>query len=624
MLQLLVDGMLLLASFVGAMALRLDSFYFLALYEPWIAIGITLPITLFIFVRKGFYRAVVRYISSRAFAVVFWGIFASSIILFCVSQLLGLFVPRSVPGIYAMLAFLSIGGVRFILRELFFRQQRRGRTPLLIYGAGTAGRDLVGVLGRGRDYTAIGFIDETPALHGTDIVGLRVYDPEMLPELVEDHGIKLVLLAIPEASRARRREIIDLLASLAVQVQTIPDLEDIVSGRSQISEIREVAPEDLLGRDPVPAKLELMSANITDKIVMVTGAGGSIGSELCRQISQHRPRTVVLFDVSEVALYTLEMELRDGLEARQCDGQIVPLLGSVQNPRRVQAVIRRYGVQTIYHAAAYKHVPLVEQNIVEGLRNNVFGTLTLLEAAIAANVESFILVSTDKAVRPTNVMGASKRMAELICQAHSRTQTQTSISIVRFGNVLGSSGSVIPRFRKQIATGGPVTVTDPEITRYFMSIPEAAQLVIQAGAMAKGGDVFLLDMGAPVKIADLADRMIRLSGLTPYIEGQSNGDVEIVFTQLRPGEKLYEELLIGDDARPTDHPRIMTANERCISWEELQPIVKDLLAACLDQDVSALRELLADAPTGYRPDAQLVDLTAASGSASTNTKASSF
>lgn len=607
--QLAVDTTLLLGSFVVAMFLRLDSFAFLRDPEPWIAIGIVIPVTLLIFVRTGFYRALLRYISSRAFTTMFWGVFSSAVLLFATSQLLGLFVPRSVPGIYAMLALLSIGGVRFILRELIFRQQQHGRTPVIIYGANDMGQSLVQTLGRGRDFVPVAFVDDAFTLHGTDLGGIRVFGPDQLPQLVPDLGISMVILALPNVSRTRRNQIVEMLSLLNVKVQTAPDIGDILSGTASVSEFREVPPEDLLGRDPVPPDPALMGQMITGKVVMVTGAGGSIGSELCRQILTQNPKMLVMFELSELSLYSLEMELQTIAAGLESPPRLVPILGSVQNPRRVSSVIAQCGVQTVYHAAAYKHVPLVELNMIEGLRNNVFGTQTLLEAALAHKVEAFVLISTDKAVRPTNVMGASKRMAELICQAHARNSPDTRISMVRFGNVLGSSGSVIPRFRAQIAAGGPVTVTHPEITRYFMSIPEAAQLVIQAGSMAKGGDVFVLDMGKPVKIVDLADRMVRLSGLTPFISGQGEGDIEITFTKLRPGEKLYEELLITEDAHPTAHLRIQTASEQHLPLATLSPLLAQLMDACIAQDIPRLSALLQEAPTGYVPDTELADLT---------------
>jgi FlaA1/EpsC-like NDP-sugar epimerase len=598
-LQIATDTVLLTLSFLGAMALRLDGVETWGDADTWIAIGLTLPVTILIFIRTGFYRAVIRYISTRALRTIFWGIAASAVFLFALSQALGLFVPRSVPGIYAMLAFLSVGGVRFFLRELFFSQQRKGRTTVLIYGAGTSGRDLVKVLGQGRQYTPIGFVDANAALHGSDIMGLRVYSPAQLPQLLTDHGIDLVMLAMPRLTRSERREIIDRLAEYTVEVQLVPEIDDILSGRAEISEIREVAPTDLLGRDPVPPVAELMSANIAGKTVLVTGAGGSIGSELCRQVATQGAARLVLLETSEPALYAIDMELRE----RPGAPPVTAVLGSVQDAAHMAHLLAEHRVDTIYHAAAYKHVPLVEANCLEGVRNNVAGTHVLARAAVEANVSAFIMVSTDKAVRPTNVMGASKRLAELICQAYATEATATTFSMVRFGNVLGSSGSVIPRFRSQINRGGPVTVTDARMTRFFMSIPEAAQLVIQAGAMARGGDVFVLDMGEPVRILDLADRMIRLSGLTPYVRGQGHGDIEITFTGLRPGEKLYEELLIGADKRDTAHPRIMTALEDKLPMLELKRLLARIDTACTAHDPARLRDLLRSAPLGYKQDA---------------------
>jgi len=458
-------------------------------------------------------------------------------------------------------------------------------------------------------------VDDAVELQGNDVGGLRVHGPEAMEALVRLRGIELVLLATPSATRAQRKKIVDRLDMLPVRFQTIPGMADLVSGRARVSELRDVTVEDLLGRDPVPPRSDLMATNITDKVVMVTGAGGSIGSELCRQIVQNAPRTLVLWEQSELALYSLDMELRELIVAEGLDVKLVPLIGSVQNSGRFRTSLQRFGVQTIYHAAAYKHVPLVEHNVVEGLRNNVFGTKTVVDEAIAAGVEAFILVSTDKAVRPTNIMGASKRLAELVCQSAAERNTGTVFSMVRFGNVLGSSGSVIPRFRAQVEAGGPVTVTHPEITRYFMTIPEAAQLVIQAGAMAEGGDVFVLDMGEPICIVDLAERIVRLSGLTPYRtdilgeDGQAaTGDIEIRFTGLRPGEKLYEELLIGDDSSPTQHPRIMTAKENSLRPTALEDLLDNILAACKMQDIARLRMLIRNAPTGYLPDSEIADL----------------
>jgi FlaA1/EpsC-like NDP-sugar epimerase len=610
LLQVGADCVLLLGSFILAMGLRYDSFFFLPDPRIWLAIGLTLPFTILLFAVTGFYRAVIRYISSKAFMTIARGILASAVFLFVVSQTLTLAVPRSVPGIYAMLALISVGGLRFLLRELFRRELRQGLTPVLVYGAGSSGQQLVASLLRGNDYLPLAIVDDNPALHGNEVNGLRVIAPQEMPGIVENFGVELVLLAMPRVPRSRRREIIEQLADFGVRVRTVPNMDDIITGRAGTSDIVDVSEEDLLGRDPVAPDPALMAANIRGKGVMVTGAGGSIGSELCRQILREAPRDLVLFEQSEAALYTILMELRALAETLAEPPRLHAILGSVQSQGRLHDTLTRHRIDTVFHAAAYKHVPLVEDNVAEGLRNNVFGTKTMLEAAIAAGVKSFTLISTDKAVRPTNVMGASKRVAEMVCQAfaqaQSRTQTGTRISMVRFGNVLGSSGSVIPLFRQQIAAGGPITVTHPDITRYFMSIPEAAQLVIQSSAMARGGDVFLLDMGQPVRILELAMRMASLSGLRPRMEDETaiDGDIAIRITGLRPGEKLYEELLIGADAQPTDHAKIMTAQEGFLPLDELAPLLDALDRATAEEDIAAVHALLKQAGTGYGPGAQ--------------------
>jgi FlaA1/EpsC-like NDP-sugar epimerase len=454
-------------------------------------------------------------------------------------------------------------------------------------------------------------------LHGTQIGGLLVFSPGRLEEIIRDYNARVVLLAIPSISRSARAAIVARLEQLPVRVQIIPGTADMVSGRAASAEIREVMVEDLLGRDPVPPNRPLMAATTTGKAVMVTGAGGSIGSELCRQILREGPRVLVLLELSEYALYQIDEELRALAAAERPGVRIVPLLGSVGDTDRVTTILRQFEVETIYHAAAYKHMPIVEQNMIEGLSNNVFGTLNLARAAVAAGVGNFILISTDKAVRPTNIMGASKRMAELICQALEAQSPRTRFSIVRFGNVLGSSGSVIPRFRKQIAQGGPVTVTDPEIARYFMTVSEAAQLVIQAAGLAKGGDVFVLDMGQPVRIVELAQRMIRLSGYVPQIvEDPARlrlpcpADViPITFTQMRTGEKLVEELLTDASAAQTAHPRILTTMEPSLPWDRLVRLLDRLRDACRADDLPRIRSILVAAPTGYVPAARIVDLT---------------
>lgn len=611
-IQVVADVVLIVACFAVAMALRLEGFSFAANPRSWVILAIVLPVTIFGFARLGLYHRVIRYISSRALRVVFSGVLMSAATMALADQLLVLPVPRSVPAIYALLLLASVGGVRYFFRALVLNKNQRNRIPVLIYGAGEAGRQLVNAVNQGPECYPVAFVDDDSAMHNMIIAGIRVHAPSAIRDLVETHAIKRILLALPSISRARRRSIVESLEDLPVVVLTVPGMADIVSGKVTFNDLTIVSPEDLLGRDPVEPRADLMAANITGKVVMVSGAGGSIGSELARQVLALSPSVLVLLDVSEFALYKIDDELQPlgGKPAHLT--QVVPILGSVQNPSRMRAIMRAFKVQTVYHAAAYKHVPLVEENVVEGVRNNVFGTRAIAEAAAETGVEAFIMISTDKAVRPTNIMGASKRMAELVCQTLAQTQSGTIYSMVRFGNVLGSSGSVIPRFRAQIERGGPVTVTHLEITRFFMTIPEAAQLVIQAGAMAKGGDVFVLDMGEPVKIMNLAKSMIRLCGLVPFVindDGQADGagDIAIRTTGLRPGEKLYEELLIGDNPSATEHSRIMSAQELSLEAKEMNAHLNDLMAACTEFDIPRIREILLQAPTGYQPSDDIAD-----------------
>ncbi|MGM1051913.1 MAG: polysaccharide biosynthesis protein [Pseudomonadota bacterium] len=623
-IQVAADVFLITISFLGAMWLRLENFEFLAKPGVWLALPLVVPISIALFVKLGFYRAIIRYLGLKATQTILIGVLASAMVLGLMMWVVGLPIPRSVPFIYAMLALVTVGGVRFGLRHLYLSDQEQRKARVLIYGAGAAGRQLVMSLRHGRDFQPIAFVDFAPKLQGSNVQGLKVYPPEECSRIIRTYGVEKFLLAIPEATRARRQEILESIETLSIPVQTIPDMADLISGKAKVNELRDVSIEDLLGRDPIPPDPSLMGADITGRIVMVTGAGGSIGSELSRQILNQRPRQLLLIDVSEYSLYRIEQDINLLKEKAGLSVPCLPILASVQDGKRLEALMRMFNVDTIYHAAAYKHVPLVEQNMVEGIRNNVFGTLSMAKAAVSAKVGRVVLISTDKAVRPTNVMGATKRLAELICQALAKDQSDTRFSMVRFGNVLGSSGSVVPLFRKQIERGGPITVTHPEITRYFMTIPEAAQLVIQAGAMAKGGDVFVLDMGEAVKISDLAYRMVRLSGLQPYypdtaevnaevnaeagVRGDPHGDIAIRFTGLRPGEKLYEELLISNASESTSHPRILTANETMLEWTELQSLLKALEQACQRQDMDQVRRILLSAPTGYAPLSELVDI----------------
>ncbi|MCE9679184.1 polysaccharide biosynthesis protein [Shewanella sp. AS1] len=575
-------------------------------------LGAVAIVTVVVYTRLGLYRAVLRYLTFQALSVVTIGAMVSALLLAVLGFYTGNPFPRTVPFIYGAFLMLMCGGSRAVIRSLFAQTYSHKSKDVLIYGAGKAGRQLAMALRNSKEYRVRAFIDFAPRLINTSILGLAVLPPERASIAIKKHNISQILLAVPSAPRSRRKVILDELSKLHIEIRTVPDMYEILSGNAQIDQLRDVPIEDLLGRDPVAAKQTLLEANIKDKVVMVTGAGGSIGSELCRQILMQQPTSIVLFELSEFALYQIDRELNDLKQKHGLSCDIIPLLGSVQRRQRLEKAMKAFKVQTVYHAAAYKHVPLVEYNVVEGVRNNVYGTYYTALAAIEAGVESFVLISTDKAVRPTNVMGTTKRMAELGLQALAERENKkpngTRFCMVRFGNVLGSSGSVIPLFKKQIELGGPVTVTHPEITRFFMTIPEAAQLVIQAGAMGKGGDVFVLDMGEPVKITDLANNLIHLSGLEVKSESNPHGDIEILFTGLRPGEKLYEELLIGDNVKNTSHERIMTAHEAYLPLEEYETLLEKLDFACFGKDHVSIRELLLDAPTAFNPTDGIGDL----------------
>ncbi len=605
-IHMFVDAILILAAF--AVALLLNGAPLSQLADPlsWAVVLPVVPVCLITFNHFGLYRAILRFITGNAMRSVVVGAVAGAATMLAIIEILGGPVSPAVAVIHAMTVLLAVGGIRFWGRAVLRRPGLRTSTPVIIYGAGNAGQQLVAALYLSTEYVPVALVDDDARLHGTTINGIRVYSPAELRTLIDHWQVREVLMALPSVNRMRRRRIVAKLELLGVEVKTIPSMGDVVAGRARLTDLRSVMPEELLGRDPVPPRKALMQRNIAGKAVLVTGAGGSIGSELCRQIIAQNPKVLIMLDVSEYALYSAVTELRDTLGDDAVD--LVPMLGSVQNPRRIRAILRRFKVQTVYHAAAYKHVAMVEENHIEGLHNNVFGTRVIAEASAECGVEHFILVSTDKTVRPTNIMGVSKRLAELICQGLAQEHRgQTVFSMVRFGNVLGSSGSVIPRFRDQIERGGPVTVTHRDVTRYFMTIPEAAQLVIQAGAMARGGDVFVLDMGEPVRILDLAISMIRLHGLVPYMldeTGNPEGpvaDIPIQITGLQPGEKLFEELLISKDPEGTEHPRIMTASELVMPPAELSRFLDELHAACLAFDLQAIRRLLLAAPLGYAP-----------------------
>jgi len=608
LVSLVYDMLAITLALYVAIALRLGTLQLAIGPKELATLAITVVLTLFVFVRIGMYRAILRYMTPQALNTVFFGTCASAIILAMSSFYTHSFIPRSVPVIYLTVALILLGGPRLLVHHFVMVLNREGgkREPVIVYGAGYTGHQLRLALKATR-YKVVAFVDDNSSLQDSVFANIKVQNPTLLPHLIKKYGATRILLALGNTPHSRRAEIIKTLEPLGVSVQTAPAIPDLISGRARIEHIRDVEIEDLLGRDPVQPNETLLSACIAHKVVMVTGAGGSIGAELCRQIIHQKPRRLVLFELNEFSLYKLETELNFTIAAKGLEIEIIPLLGSVQKEHRIETVMRTFGVQTLYHAAAYKHVPLVEHNIVEGVRNNVYGTWYTAEAAIRAGVESFVLVSTDKAVRPTNIMGASKRMAELVLQGLSQRHDTIRFTIVRFGNVLGSSGSVVPLFRQQIKNGGPLTVTHPEILRYFMTIAEAAELVIQAGSMGKGGDVLVLDMGEPVKILDLAKRMVHLSGLTIKDENQPEGDIEIIYSGLRPGEKLYEELLIGSNVSGTQHERIMRAEEYCLSWPETQELLQQLDRACHEYACDRVRELLIQAPTGYNAQENIGD-----------------
>lgn len=610
-IMVLMDLILLPIAVWGAFALRLGEplpEYMLPFW--WLLLAVPL-LTLPVFVRLGLYRAVVRYMGPQAMLAVLQGVTLSALLMALVTVMAKApGFPRSVLVLYWMLAVLLVGGTRFLARMLFQSVVRRNpfKEQVIIYGAGAAGLQSASALKHGNEYEPIGFVDDNPSLCGSVFEGLCVHLPSELPALVEDRQVSHILLAMPSVPRSQRRQILTQLEPLPVPVKTLPGLSDLVSGQARVDEFRDVEIEDLLGRDPVAPDLDLLKGCTEGKSVLVTGAGGSIGSELCRQILHFGPTHLLLYEISELGLYHIERELRAEILTESLEVELVPLLGSVIKAKRLRQVMETFEVDTVYHAAAYKHVPIVENNVIEGVRNNVFGTLRCAEAAIAAEVSSFVLVSTDKAVRPSNIMGASKRMAELVLQGLATQQSGTRFTMVRFGNVLGSSGSVVPLFREQIRQGGPVTVTHPEIIRYFMTIPEAALLVIQAGAVGQDGDVLVLDMGEPVRIVDLARRMIQLMGFQVRDAQSPKGDVAIQFTGLRPGEKLYEELLIGDGVTATQHPMIMSAREISRSWTEIRKILAEMDRACQDFDCDSIRELLLRAVSGYKAHSDIEDL----------------
>ncbi|PNH88037.1 nucleoside-diphosphate sugar epimerase [Vibrio diazotrophicus] len=600
-ITLIYDILAIFASLLAAHALRLDTLTFDIGSRELLSMITTAAVTIVCFVKLGMYRAVLRYMMLPAIGYIFLSVLISAITLALSGFFFQAFIPRSVPFIYAGLATLTLGGPRLFIRTIYYHYYKRQKPNVLIYGAGSTGRDLAYSLIQGGEYHPVAILDDDTSKVGQIMFGIRVHHSSEFANIQSLYQPVKLLLAINNINKGKRLRLVEKLSSWPIEVQSVPSVEDIATGKAQATDVQDLDVADLLGRAPVDPDKELLKKNITGKNVLVTGAGGSIGSELCRQILAQKPKTLVLFELNEYNLYKIDQELKSIKANIKGETEIITALGSVQNENRLFNIMTTYQVETVYHAAAYKHVPIVEDNIVEGVRNNVFGTLCCARAAIRSHVTNFTLISTDKAVRPTNIMGTTKRMAELVLQALADTDTKTLFTMVRFGNVLGSSGSVVPLFKKQIRCGGPVTVTHPEIIRYFMLIPEAAQLVIQAGAMGRNGQVFVLDMGEPVKIVDLAKRMIHLMGMKEFYDGNSDdGDIEIKFTGLRPGEKLYEELLIGDNVEGTGHQKIMAASEDKLSWKEMEKLLKELDMCCHSFDVECIKRLLLEVPTGYQ------------------------
>ncbi len=623
-LVFLVDAFSIALAVWLAFSIRLDRLHFPGGPEL-LVYGLAILIALPIFVKMGLYRAVFRYAGQHALwtiarAVFFFGLIFFGLILFW--GYLGLpkgstSIPKSLgilqPIIMLVLIVLSRSLARIWLAG-YASISKKTQQRTLIYGAGVSGIQIGSSLQRSGQYYLVGYLDDDRELRHKTINGLTIYGVDEIDVLINEYGVTDILLALPSIQQSRRNEILTDLRRFHVHVRSLPSMADLAEGKVKVSDIRELDVADLLGRNPVAPNKELFEKNIKNQVVMVTGAGGSIGSELTRQILFSKPKTLILLEQSEFALYTLDAELRARIKDENLDTQLVSLLGNVRQYGWLKKICTTWQINTIYHAAAYKHVPIVEHNVTEGILNNVWGTLNAARAAIELGVDQFVLISTDKAVRPTNVMGASKRLAEMVLQALAKQGgVRTQLSMVRFGNVLGSSGSVVPLFRSQINAGGPVTVTHPEVTRYFMTIPEASQLAIQAGAMASisgavgQGAVFVLDMGEPVKIIDLAQRMIELSGFSLQNEKNPDGDIAIEIVGLRPGEKLYEELLIGDNPMPTEHPKIMKAQETFKSWAELEKELTILQESLSGGEAQTIYHQLKRLVTGFAPDAEIVD-----------------
>ncbi len=611
-LMMLADALMIVSALAFSFAL-LGKDFFDQDQRFYFYLSLATTVSILVFIRIGLYRALILYMGLQSGFLILQGVTVASCLLaasYFFSQ-----TPDSsdlsILPIFWMIALLFIGGTRFLAKVMLqsLIQNFRPKEPVIIYGAGSSGMQLLVALQNGDQYLPVAFVDDSHIMLGNTVHGIRVYSPNSLYELIESYAVRQLFLAIPSATHTERKEILNRLEHLPVHVKTVPDLFEMVSGKAGVDEIRDIDIEDLLGRDTVPPNPELLGACINAQSVMVTGAGGSIGSELCRQIVSINPSKLVLLDSFEFGLYKLEAELLEKLHGIENSHhiEIVSLLGSVSNKVQMENAIRTFAIDTVYHVAAYKQVPMVEKNIIEGVQNNIFGTLVSAQAAEKFGVKNFVLISTDKAVRPTNFMGATKRFAEQVLQALAQRDSSTRFSMVRFGNVLGSSGSVVPLFRRQISEGGPVTVTHPEVSRYFMTVQEAAQLVIQAGSMATGGDVFVLDMHEPIKIIDLAKKMVHLMGYEVKDENFYRGDIAIEYTGLRPGEKLSEELLIGESVTGTEHPKIMRAEEETLPWEALEVLLSRLDLACKQIDLKEIRSLLREAVDGFEPKEEVSD-----------------
>lgn len=607
-MALCIDSFSITFAYIGAYRLRLGAFSPQDYMPAWgYVFASILPITLFIFWLCKIYNISIRYASFQLLKIIFIASLSSAFLLYFLSSAFSMFLPRSIPLIYMLLLLLFCAASRILVHNFYYYAVTSSRlAPAVIYGAGESGRQLASALQAGSQFFLVAFIDDSKLLQKRSIHGLTVYAPSSLPYLQERYGVQKVLLAMPSATRSCRKNILDALMPLNLEVLSLPSISELAMGVTEKTPLQKIAIEDLLGRDPIPPVASLLSRNIAGQNVLVTGAGGSIGSELCRQIVAGGARSLVLFELSEVALYTIAKELKEHNPLTST--RIIPLLGNVQDKAKLIEIFTAFDVQTVYHAAAYKHVPIVEYNNIAAVYNNVFGTLACIEAAIVSRVQHFVAISTDKAVRPTNLMGATKRVAEMILQTHAHVRDNLSVCMVRFGNVLGSSGSVVPLFKRQIAAGGPVTVTHPDIVRYFMTIPEAVQLVIQAGSMGNKGEVFVLDMGKPMKILELAQKMILLSGLRICDEKTPDGDIAIQFSGLRPGEKLYEELLIEGDFSATEHPRIMQKQEDSLAFDALGAFLEKIQAACAAGDVELLHSLFQIPEIAFTPELAVKDL----------------